>query len=128
PWIRSLSPTSFIVAAITHVKIYSALARKVRGRTLLATDYAKLIRIFDYDMERRFRIIDITRPLCRQAGQLAEKHGLRGYDSVQLACALKADSLLKKIGSDRLTFLTADAELLKAGAAEGLSADNPETH
>lgn len=87
------------------------MARRVRGGTLLPTDYAKLIRIFDYDIERRFRIVDVTRPLCRQAGHLAEKHGLRGYDSVQLACALKAD-----------------AELLKAGAAEGLSADNPETH
>jgi uncharacterized protein len=128
PWIKSLAPLRFIVAAITHAVIYSALARRLRSGTLLSADHAKLIRLFDYDMERRFRIIDVTRNLYQQSGKLAEKHGLRTYDSVQLACGLKANALLLTVGINDFTFLTADKELLAAAEAEGLTTDNPDNH
>lgn len=37
------------------------------------------------------RVVDIDDPLARAAGDLAERHGLRGYDAVHLASALTID-------------------------------------
>lgn len=38
------------------------------------------------------RIVGIDEPLARHAGELAERHALRGYDAVHLACALAVDA------------------------------------
>ena len=37
----------------------------------------------------QLRIIAIDEPLARQAGDLAGQHALRGYDAVDVACALQ---------------------------------------
>jgi hypothetical protein len=59
---------------------------------------------------------------------LAHEHGLRGYDSVQLACGLYSLGLFRKSELGAAIFLTADAKLLAAASAEGLLTDNPEDH
>jgi hypothetical protein len=70
----------------------------------------------------------VDKALFQHAARLAEKYGLRGYDSVQLASAIKANDLLLKVGVAPLTFLTADKELLKASLNEGLVADTPDNY
>jgi predicted nucleic acid-binding protein len=40
----------------------------------------------------QLRIVGIDEPLARHAGELAERHALRGYDAVHLACALAFDA------------------------------------
>jgi uncharacterized protein len=59
--------------------------------------------------------ISIDAAIVASAGDLAEKHGLRGYDAVQLACALEAAG--KTAG---VPFGTFDRALSSAAAAEGL--------
>lgn len=39
----------------------------------------------------QLRIVGIDEPLARHAGELAQRHALRGYDAVHLACALAID-------------------------------------
>jgi hypothetical protein len=44
---------------------------------------------FRQDAAQRYRLIDLTPPLVARAMTLAETHGLRGYDAVQLATAVE---------------------------------------
>ncbi len=59
---------------------------------------------------------------------LAEKHGLRGYDAVQLASAVDANDERVRVGLAPLVFVAADADLLAAAVAEGFITDNPNNH
>jgi uncharacterized protein len=56
--------------------------------------------------------IEVTAALAQSAGDLAEVHGLRGYDAVHLAAAVL-------IAAD--VVVSADAELLRAAIASGLA-------
>jgi uncharacterized protein len=56
--------------------------------------------------------IEVTSVLAQSAGDLAEIHGLRGYDAVHLAAAIL-------ISAD--VVVSADAELLAAAIASGLA-------
>jgi len=52
-------------------------------------------------------LVGVDEPLARNAGRLAEEHGLRGYDAVHLATALSAE--------DReLVVVTWDQDLARA--------------
>ena len=59
---------------------------------------------------------------------LAEKHGLRGYDAVQLAAAQAINNLCIANDLHPLTFISADKELNTAAANEGLLVENPNNH
>jgi hypothetical protein len=59
---------------------------------------------------------------------LAETHGLRGYDAVQLAAACQINALLIMSGLPPLTFVASDHALNAAATAEGLTVDDPNTH
>jgi len=54
---------------------------------------------------------------------LVRRHGLRGYDAVQLAAVLEIHAT-----DPSLTLLSADAELNAAALAEGLTVDDPNLH
>ena len=58
----------------------------------------------------------------------ARTHGPRGYDAVQLAAALAATRRRVARHLAPLTLITADLDLLAAGATEGLLTDDPNTH
>ena len=87
-------------AALTEVEVHSVLQRLVReGR------------------------LDVT-----QAGMVLERHALRAYDAVQLACALTVRRLLHQHGLTPPLFVAADDVLLAAAAAEGFAVENPLLH
>ena len=64
-----------------------------------------------------FQIVDATEQIIRRAGDLADRFGLRGYDSVHLAAA-EAISLL--LMPERLHFVCFDDRLNDAANALGL--------
>jgi predicted nucleic acid-binding protein len=66
--------------------------------------------------------------MLTDAMNLAEKHGLRGYDAVQLGDALEVNSRRVSLGTQPLTLITGDDELLQVAAAEGLPTDNLNAH
>ena len=68
------------------------------------------------ELEERFAeldIVEVAPELVRSAGDLAERHGLRGYDAVHLASAVALDS-------PDLVLATWDRDLARAGRSEGL--------
>jgi predicted nucleic acid-binding protein len=60
------------------------------------------------------RRIGIDEALAREAGRLAEKHALRGYDAVHLATALSVED-------PTLVIVTWDGELARAALRCGRS-------
>ena len=58
--------------------------------------------------------IEVTAPLAARAGDLAEGHGLRGYDAVHLASALEIDD-------DDTVLVTGDARLARTAHALGVT-------
>jgi hypothetical protein len=59
---------------------------------------------------------------------LAQTHGLRGYDAVQLAAALEVNALCVASGLPTLTFVCADVELNAVATSEGLLVENPNNY
>ena len=59
-------------------------------------------------------VVELGIDLAREAGDLAERYALRGYDAVHLASALSVDD-------QATTVFTWDADLAAATAAAGLS-------
>lgn len=63
-------------------------------------------------------VIGVDRDLAHTAGDLAETHGLRGYDAVHLATALS-------IEAESMLVATWDADLARAVVAAGCSVSPP---
>jgi predicted nucleic acid-binding protein len=59
-------------------------------------------------------IVELTETVALGAGDLAELHGMRGYDAVHIASALEA-------WTEDLVFATWDAELVQAAATVGIA-------
>lgn len=74
------------------------------------------------------RLAEITPALLTDAMTLAEKHGIRGYDAVQLASAVDANDERVRVGLAPLVFVAADSDLLAAAVAEGFITENPNNH
>jgi uncharacterized protein len=115
------------VGRITGVEV-AALTRKRRGGHLMTSEAARALNRLHRDLAGRLRIVEITPALLTAAIGLAERHGLRGYDAVQLATMLAANGERIQLKLAPLTLIAADAELLAAGAAEGLATDDPNAH
>jgi predicted nucleic acid-binding protein len=114
---------SLIIVGITLAETVAAITRRGRGGTITPGDAATALADFQLDFTRQYVIIEVTAPLVDQAASVARKHGLRGYDAVQLAAALETRALLPA-----LTLLSADADLNAAALAEGLAIDDPNSH
>ena len=59
-------------------------------------------------------LVEIDDTLARRAGELAELHGLRGYDAVHLAAA-------DRVRDPDLVLVAGDGSLLDAARAEGIA-------
>jgi hypothetical protein len=64
------------------------------------------------DLYAELRVIGIDGTLARSAGELAELHGLRGYDAVHLASAISVEDA-------ELVTVTWDHDLADAAVASG---------
>jgi predicted nucleic acid-binding protein len=71
-------------AVIAYPEARAAFARLRRERVLRPTAFRAVKQALDDDWPR-YLTFDITAGLARAAGDLAERFGLRGYDSVHLA-------------------------------------------
>jgi predicted nucleic acid-binding protein len=103
---------------ITLAEVRSGLARaRFRENPARLDDqgYGRAVRDFLLDWPRYNRI-PVSAKLIREAGQLTEKHLLRGFDAVHLAAAL----LLSRVLPGEIHIATWDKELAQAAKAEGL--------
>jgi len=103
------------VSVVAFVEARAAFARKCRERAVNPKDYRRIVREFDDDWDHYF-VVDVTEPLVKRAAQLADKHGLRGYDAIQLSSAI----VLRDQSGEAVSFCCFDGRLLRASRREGL--------
>jgi predicted nucleic acid-binding protein len=103
-----------VTARITYAEARAVFARHRREGGLTRQALRRLVRELDAEWGT-YSLIDIGDPIVRRAGNLAERHALRGYDAVQLAAALD----LKSPGVD-VEFASFDARLTRAATRERL--------
>lgn len=91
----------------------AALAAARRGRRLTPARYGQAKVSFEQLWKTIF-VVGVDEDAARRAGDLAESHGLRGYDAVHLASALALDD-------DQIVIATWDVDLWKAARREHLA-------
>lgn len=109
-------------------EVVAAIARRSRDGSVDQADAARAIARFTTDFGQRYQRIEITETVVRQAVRIAGQHGLRGYDSVQLAVALSLQSVRAALSLTAITFTSADGRLNTVAATEGLTVENPNDH
>jgi predicted nucleic acid-binding protein len=131
-WIHSLflatSANRIAVASITSVEVVAAITRRSRGGTISSSDASAACALFLADYASDLGVVEITDVLLRQAVQLAQSYGLRGYDAVQLAACRQLNRLRVEAGLRPIVFVSADRELNAAALAEGLAVEDPNLH
>ena len=100
---------------VSYVEGRAAFSRRRREGILSVTDQNRIVRDFNDEWKRYF-VIDVTNPLVNNAAKLAELHGLRGYDAIQLA---SAEFFREKI-REAVTFGCWDSRLETAAGRQGL--------
>jgi len=116
------------VVRITGVEVVSALTRRARGGAIDLADASQAIATFKNDFQNEYHIVEVTEALVNRAITLAETHGLRGYDAVQLAAACEVNTLCIANGLPPLTFVSADTALNAAATAARLTVEDPNEH
>jgi predicted nucleic acid-binding protein len=117
-WVRRWVEASQVVgiAAIGYVEAKAAFARAVHGGRVVRRRHREMVADFEQDWSR-YLVMDMSEPVIRHAGRLAEVHRLRAYDAVHLAAALH----IRARAAEEVTFLGFDDELNRAAKAEGLA-------
>lgn len=131
-WINNLfNPKqnhSFFISPLAEVELASALSRRVRSGSLALSDHRLILALFEHHRQYRLRLVTLENSLIKSAAQFTLTRALRAFDSVQLASALKMNTLLVNQVQSSLFFLSSDSNLLAAAQAEGLQVDNPENY
>lgn len=110
--VRALVDTATVVAtsAIAYPEARAAFARRHRERALRPAAFATAKRSLEADWPK-YLTVDVTKTMCRTAGELAERYKLRAYDSVHLAAF--AD-VTREAGVDDTHFSSFDEVLNRA--------------
>ena len=98
---------------LSHVETRAALAQAARIGRISSKHLRSSVRDLE-DLFDQIDMVDVDEDLIREAGDLAEDQGLRAYDAVHLAAALRVDDL-------DLIVVAGDRALLAAAEALGIS-------
>ena len=115
-WNATQNASEIATHLITYVEMRAGLARMQRLGRLIAEEAASIKATFEQDWDKSLKIFP-AEAMIRRAGELAERFGLRGYDSVHLAAA---ESLRVGQGADLLRFASFDERLNQSAAELGL--------
>lgn len=106
---------------VSHAEVWSAFARRRRGGDLTPAQYRAIARSFEQDW-RAMAVVELSDEVTGMIRRLVERYPLRAFDAIQLASAL----WVKRNLGEPVTFVGADAALLRAAAAMALMVINPE--
>jgi predicted nucleic acid-binding protein len=109
-----LASTSVVCCEIGYVEA-AAVAAARGARRLTAAGWRDVTMMLD-GLWTQLDIVPVTTDLVREAADLAEASGLRGYDAVHLAAALA-------VPVD--AYASSDARLCEAAASHGLNVSSP---
>lgn len=105
--------TRVVCARLLYPEARAALARAGRMGRLDPTQLRDAVAELDA-VDAQVDHIEVTAALAKEAGELAEAHGLRGYDAVHLAAAAA-------VHDGDLVLVTGDSSLAAAARAMGLA-------
>lgn len=100
------------LARITEAEAYAAIARAVRMNALTDDDRDRAFKQIAEDVAAA-RVVEIRGAVVNTVRDLVVRWPLRGYDAIQLSCALRLQS-----ESLAVAFWTADGELAHAARGE----------
>lgn len=131
-WVRDLcvpaAGHTLYVARIAGAEVIAALARRAKIGSLSILPARSVMAEFRTDFGSAYFIAEVTPVLVERAMDLSQAHGLRGYDAVQLASALEVNDERRRYGLAALILASADTELNRAAASEGLTVENPNAY
>jgi len=130
-WVETLITTAesdLDTGRLTAVEIVAALARKARTGGTTPAEAIRGIQDFRYDWPRDYLILEVTPGVTERAMDLAQAHGLRGYDAVHLGAALDLHEARREAGLPTLVFVSADDDQCQPALAEGLPVEDPNAH
>jgi uncharacterized protein len=117
-----------VVLTVGMTEVVSILVRKLNGKRITTGTFHQALTDFRREIGTKtaIRIIDIDGDLAEDAYAFVETYSINSTDAILLRSALDLAVPLRAAGDD-LLLVSSDARLLKAAAAEGLTAFNPET-
>jgi len=131
-WVEAITnpdaANTIAIAQITLAEVAAALASKLRGQFITADEFEKAVEDLLRDAFETFTVVEVNQPAVKRAVAIVQRHPLRGYDAVQLACGLMLNDALIAAQELPLILVTADKSLLAAAQAEGLQAEDPNLH
>ena len=110
--VRRLVERAEIVSTsvVAYAEGRAALARRRRERSLTPDGHRRAKAAFESDWPRLLTL-EVAERLARRAGDLAERHRLRGFDALHLASFL---TLVEEFGGEEVRFAAADRALERA--------------
>lgn len=117
-----------LISLLARAEVPAAIFRRQREGSITVSDAGLAISDFVSDFSTQYQPMGLTLKLAEQAASLAEKHGLRAFDAVQLATALEANQIRDSLGLSKLIFVSADGALNRAALSEALRTDDPSLH
>ena len=109
-------------SAVAYAEARAALARKLREGVFSEKEHREAVAALDEDW-RPLEVLSVTDNVARFAGDLAERHALRGFDAVHLASALLVHTASREQGGEEdVLFLGFDMDLMGA-VSETMGAD-----
>ncbi len=111
--VRSSEVTA--TSLVAYAEARAAFARRFREKAFTPDEHERIKEFFDKDWSS-YLILSVSGDMIRLAGNLAEKHALRGFDSIHLASALT----LRQELSAPILFSCFDDNLQKASERENL--------
>ncbi len=122
------SKNEILTSLMSGAEVVAAICKSGRTGSITPQDVAKALATFKSEFRSNFTVINVSDQIIDQAMTLAEKHGLRGYDSVQLATALELNTDRALANASPLFFVSGDNKLNAAAQAEGLLVENPNNY
>jgi predicted nucleic acid-binding protein len=102
-------------SVVAYAEARATFARRRRERLMTLAEAASARRRLNADWPR-FAVIPVTAELGREAGRLADKHALRGFDAIHLATF---EELLGRCEDGEVRFSCADERLVRAARSLG---------
>ena len=117
PKVDTLVRSSEVTATsqVAYAEARAAFARRFREKAFTQNEHERIKEFFEKDWSS-YLILSVTGDMIKLAGELAEKHALRGFDSIHLASALT----LRQELSSPIVFSCFDDNLQKASERENL--------
>lgn len=125
---RRSSFNSIYISRVTPVETVAGLAKQQRMGVLSPSDLDRSVNRLNRGIHFRFVFVEVNRIVTDTAILLVRRHGLRGFDAIQLAAAMEATRQRSSLGAPNLVFVSADQDLNSAATAEGLLVDDPNNH